>query len=120
MRINIADIITIVVLSLALSKIWEILRLKYVLSREKRFKNIIHSSLHPIIIKDKKGKVIFMSKSIKSLIGISNPKNLNIENYINQEDLPNYNKFINHILKWPNEKKCYQYKAQKRRRLDLG
>ncbi len=88
--------------------------LEKVLAREQYFRTLVNANLQPIIIRNKKGKIIFISESIKELIGIKNEgKFRDLADFVHPQDSNIYKGFTEHILKWPNERKSVEFRLKR-------
>lgn len=84
-------------------------------ARERFFWTLVNLSLQTLILKNKKGEVLFASESVKDLLGLKDnlPAGKDIIPLINSEDVRTYNNLLKQVLASPNERKSAEVRMSK-------
>ncbi len=87
----------------------------YTSASEKHFKSLVNYSLQPLIVKNKKGEIIFTSESIKELLGLKqNVKSGTlIDIFLHPDDVSRHKHFLKDIISNPFEKKSIELRMKK-------
>jgi len=90
-------------------RLWRIsIKLKY-------FKSLVNFSPQPLVLKNKEGKVIFASRSIKDLLNLKKgiARGKGFEGYICPDDIFQYKKFLEDVINNPLERKSTELRMRK-------
>ncbi|HLE48506.1 MAG TPA: PAS domain-containing sensor histidine kinase [Patescibacteria group bacterium] len=90
-------------------------RLEKTLEYVAHLKSLINLSLQPIILKNERGQIIFISESIKELLSLQNniPSGATLDGYIFPDDVQEHKTFLNDVLKNPGERKTVELRFKK-------
>lgn len=95
-------------------KIFRKRKLEQIQKREKHFLGLVNFSLQPIILKDKNGKILFASNSIKDMLKLKEdfPVGSLIDGYIHPEDLESHKNFLNDVVNHPNSRRTIEVRLK--------
>lgn len=90
-------------------------KLEKVTAREKYFRNLVHYSLLPLILKNEKGEIIFTSESIKDFLGFrdNHLRGKLLDEFIHPDDIYAHKQFLANVIKQPYEKKAIELRIKK-------
>jgi PAS domain S-box-containing protein len=82
---------------------------------EKFFKNLANIALQPMILKDKKGEILFTSDSISKLLNVKKTVLIgrSLIPYIHADDVAIYREFYKEIIRNPNTKVSAEFRLKK-------
>lgn len=89
-------------------------RNRKIIKREKHFRGLADSSLHPFILKNAKGQIIFASESIKAVLGLKNNirKGSKLADHVHPEDKAAHASFLDQVLRVPSEKRTIEVRIR--------